>query len=363
MKKVYCFLFFVSLFVLVSISTASAQGVKVGGYLQTWFLSQQNEGYVNNPGVEQGTSGFRIRRARLSFKSELSEIFSVESWVEFADVQRALLDLKAIAKIAPELTVTVGQFIPPTQMNETANLLSSNLPFYEISDIASKLTSYMGHDSYRDVGIMVGGTINKMFKYGVYYGNGNGRFGYANTNIINRKFGQGLMGMRLDVEPVKGLTVGAHYSINKQDSINTGTAAAPVFSSKDRSSFSFNAEANDLGLKGLLARFEYGNGKIDEILKNAKTEYDGWYATLGYKVIPELQVLFRYDTYNETLKSTKGLADVTGKAKNMTFGTTYFFMKDNTDIVKIGLNYNIRKEESVDLRNNIFVLWTQFRIK
>lgn len=361
MKKVYCILFFVSLFVLVNIGTASAQNLKFGGYFQTWFLSQQNEGYTANPGVEQGTSGLRIRRARLNFKTDLNEIFSIESWLEFADVQKALLDFKGIAKIAPEFVVTVGQFIPPTQMNETANIASSKIPLYERSDIAIKLSGYMGHDSYRDVGLMVGGTVEKIFKYGVYYGNGNGRFNYAGTNIINRKFGQGLIGARVDVEPVKGLFVGAHFSVNKQDSINMGTAAAPALSTRDRSSFSFNVGTDGFGLPELYTQFEYGNGKIDEILKNAKTEYNGWYATVGYKVIPALQFLFRYDTYKETIKSTKGLADAVGENKNITFGATYYFYKEKTELVKIGLNYESRKEDPVDYKNNIFVLWTQFK--
>lgn len=361
MKRAYCVLILVSLMVLININTANAQGVKVGGYLQTWFLNQENDGYANRSDIEQGVSGFRIRRARLNFKTDLNEVFSVDTWLDFADVQKALLDLKAIAKIAPEFIVTVGQFIPPTQMNETANIPSSKIPFYELSDVALKLSGYMGHDSYRDVGLMVSGTINNIFKYGAYYGNGCGRFGYAQTAIFNRKFGNGLMGLRLDVEPVKGLFVGGHFSINKQDSVNTGSTAAPVISTKDRSSFSLNAGTDGFGLPELYTQFEYGNGKIDEILKNAKTEYNGWYATVAYKVIPTLQLLFRYDTYKETIKSTKGLADAVGENKNITFGATYYFYKEKTELVKVGLNYESRKEDPVDYKNNIFVIWTQFK--
>ena len=361
MKKLYVVLFFVLLLVITLIQSVNAQEVKVGGYLQTWFLNQQNDGYINRPDIEPGVSGFRIRRARLNFKSDLNEVFSIDTWLDFADVQKALLDLKAIAKISPEFVVTIGQFIPPTQMNETAIISSSKIPFYELSDVALKLSSYMGHDSYRDVGIMVSGSIKNIVRYGAYYGNGCGRFGYAGTAIFNRKAGQGLMGLRVDVEPVKGLVVGGHFSINKQDSTNTGTAAAPVIATKDRSSFSFNLGSDGFGLPALYTQFEYGNGKVDEISKNTKTEYNGWYATVGYKVIPALQLLLRYDTYKETLKSTKGLADVTAQANNVTVGATYYFFKEKVDIVKLGLNIEARNEDPVDLKNNIVVFWTQFR--
>jgi len=361
MRKLSRFLITVAILLFFCGVSVNAQGVKVGGYVQTWFLSQQNEGYAARPDIEDGVSGFRIRRARLNFKTDINEIFSINAWLEFSDVQKALLDFKASAKICPELIVSVGQFMTPAQMNETSNILSSKIPFYDRSDISLKLSNYMGHDSFRDVGMMAGGTIEKVLNYGIYYGNGNGRLNYAGTTIINRKFGQGLIGGRLDFEPVKGLVIGGHYSINKQDSVNTGTTAAPSISSKDRSSFSFNIGSDGFGLPALYTQFEYGNGKVDEILKNSKTEYNGWYVTLAYKVIPALQVLFRYDAYKETVKSTKGLADVTGENKNITAGLNYYFFKENAEIVKIGLNYESRKEDPTDLRNNIFVLWTQFK--
>ncbi|HLP18612.1 MAG TPA: hypothetical protein VK470_20305, partial [Bacteroidota bacterium] len=63
--------------------TVSHAQVKFGGYMQNWFINQQNE--VANKNLEQGVSGFRIRRARLNAKTELSDVFSVDSWFEFSD--------------------------------------------------------------------------------------------------------------------------------------------------------------------------------------------------------------------------------------------------------------------------------------
>ncbi len=326
--------------------------VKFAGYMQNWFINQQN--VVSDKNLEQGVSGFRIRRARLNAKAELNDVFSVETWFEFADKDNILLDFKAVAKLSPAAIVTVGQFITPVQTYESSRQSSSSILFYELSDVAVALSTNMGHGNYRDVGVMVGGQLS-IVTYGIYMGNGTGRFNYAGSastlSINNRKLGDGLMGGRVDVEIVKGLTVGGHYGINKQDSVS-GSAYGTKPVSYDRNSYSANLLLDGFGIPALYAYASVSGGQVNE----AKTTYDGIVAAVGYKVLPELQLLARYDTYN----STVGTA-ATQKKNNTTVGVLYYLFKEKTEIVRLGLDYEMRKEEPIEVNKDMVVLWAQFK--
>ncbi len=340
----------VSAIVVLSLlrTTVSHSQVKFAGYMQNWYINQQN--VVADKNLEQSVSGFRTRRARLNAKAELNDVFSVESWFEFADKDNILLDFKAMAKISPAAIVTVGQFITPVQSYESSRQSSSAILFYELSDVAIALSNNMGHSSYRDVGMMVGGKL-AMVTYAVYMGNGTGRFNYAGTTIMNKSVGAGLMGGRVDVEVVKGLSLGGHYGINKQDSV-AGTAYTPSPRSYDRNSYSANLLLDGFGLPDLYVYASVNGGQVNE----AKTTYDGIVASAGYKVIADLQLLARYDTYN----STVGTA-VTQKKSNITVGGLYYFFKEKTEIVRLGLDYEMRTEEPTEVKNDMVVLWAQFK--
>jgi hypothetical protein len=361
MKKL--FYLFIAIFIMSLFTVqANAQDIKLRGYLHNWItFSQQRDALTNHPGVEAGDWGFRVRRARIGFKVDINDFLAVNALFDFADPSKTLLDFAGIIQPYPELVFTVGQFIAPGQMYETAILGSTRIPFYERSDISIKLANNMGLDSYRDVGIMIGGTIASAanLKYAAYMGNGYGRLlfqGDKAGNILNRKFGQGFLAFRADVEPIKGLIVGAHYSTNKQDSVVTElTSPKPL--SKDKSSFSFNIVEEGLGLPEISASFEYGAGTMKEV--TPKIDYDGLNFTVGYKITPLLQVLFRYDTYNEKKDITTTPNET--KAKNTNFGVNYYFFKEKLEVMRIGLDYVIRKEEPIESDNNLLVLWMQVR--
>lgn len=345
---VLCFMFLVSSF-------SYSQDMKIGGYMQTWLtLDQQTTGVAGSKEVEESTSGFRIRRARLNFKTDINETFGINTWFEFAEASRNMLDFYATIKLAPELTFWVGQFITPAQAYETAKLASSKIDLYELADISLKLSSNMGHNSYRDVGIMATGKFD-FLEYSAYYGNGNGRFFYASNNILNRKFGDGLFGLRLDATPTKGLSIGAHYSVNSQDSVMVNDPISSVKSKiqRDRSSYSVNLVTNDFGIPNLFSTIVYAAGKVED---GTKIDYNGITATLGYKVTPVIHVIGRYDTYNEEKPNT-----VDYKTNSIVLGISYLFFKEKTEIAKIGLNYQIRNEDPVELDNNTLLLWFQVK--
>jgi hypothetical protein len=354
-KLLLCLTLIVMMF--FTFQNVDAQDIKVSGYMQTWLtLNQQTTAVANHPDIEESSSGFRIRRARLSFKSDINETFGVNTWFEFADGTRNLLDFYVTAKVSPELMFTIGQFITPCQSYETAKLSSSKIPLYELSDISTKLSSNMGHDSYRDVGMMISGAFD-IVKYSAYYGNGNGRLLFATNHILNKNISDGLYGLRLDVEPQKGLNFGVQYSINNQDSayIKDPVTSVSGIKYRDRSSFSVDLFTEGFGIPELFSSIGYSVGKIKD---GTPLDYDGLTATIGYKITPAVQVIGRYDTYNQKNDTPNAIEY---KTNGITFGANYLFFKEKNEIVKLGLNYQIRNEDPVETDNNTLLLWMQVK--
>jgi hypothetical protein len=294
-------------------------------------------------------SGLRIRRARIGVRGDLSEVFSINTMLDFTSASNNLVDFALIAKVSPELVFTVGQFIAPLQLYETGRLSSSSITIYEVSNVSRNLSENMGFNSYRDVGIMVSGAFANMVKYYAYYGNGQGRLVFAGTNILNRKLSDGLYGLRLEIEPAKGLSIGAQYSINSQDNVNTSSGI--VF--RDRNSFSADIVTQGFGLPFLSAILSYGMGEV----KDLNYDYNGLSATLTFDITKQFQAVGRFDTYNQ--KPTIDGANESDY-NNIVFGVNWYYFKDNSEIFKIGLDYHI-KNETIEVDNNALLLWTQVK--
>ena len=335
--------------------SANAQSVKVGGFLQTWiFLNQETTAPSQYPDIDiaESTSGIRARRARLTTNATLNEIFGANVTVEFATASRALIDFAVTAKIAPELMFTLGQFVAPCQMYETGKLPSTKLILYELSNISMNLSSMMGFDGYRDVGIMVSGNINNMFRYYAYYGNGTGRLFYAGTDILNKRLSDGLYGARLEVEPIKGLSIGGHYSINKQDNVYTTSSG---LLNMDRNSYSIDLVTEGFGLPFLSTIISYGVGQLKDNSPHTLNN-NGLSATLMFNVTKQIQLTGRFDyiKYNYATYN----AD---KLNNVVFGANWYFYKDDSEIFKIGIDYHIRNERNYDATSNALLIWTQVK--
>ncbi len=351
MKKSVLYLSILLLYLLFSSTVMDAQTptMKIGGYVQNWLvLREGTEGVPNAPAPY--TSGFRIRRARLGFKGDISEMFGYNVLLEFANSQNILLDFATTAKLDPAFNVTLGQFIPPTQMYETSTISSANTECLEISDIATTVNTTMNLDSYRDVGLMASGNID-ILKYGMYFGNGQGRFNYASrTGIVSRKFGDGLLGSRIDIEPLKNFTIGGHYAQNKQKSVVVST-----LKKFDRQTYSAVIGMSDIS--GVTIRAEYAGGKNKDLSTN-ESSFTGCYALFAYKFIPQIQCVIRYEWMEE-----KSVGPVTTEHETLVFGGTYFFMKDDKEIVKLQLNYFARLESSPSpsIDNDLFLAGLQIR--
>jgi hypothetical protein len=334
MKSLAIYLTTIIIVLILSSAMVKAQTptIKIGGFVQNWLILREGtEGIANAPAPY--TSGFRIRRARLGFTGDLSELFSYKILLEFAGSQNVLLDFATTVKLDPAFNLTVGQFIPPTQMYETSTISSSNTECLDISEIGSMVYTTMNLDSYRDVGLMALGSVD-IVKYGAYFGNGLGRFNYASrTGIDSKKIGDGLMGGRIDVEPIQSVIIGGHYALNKQESMN-GTSLKKI----NRQSYSAVVSLNNI--TGLTLRAEYAGGKNKD---NAAVDssFTGYYILFGYKVIPQVQVVFRFEQMKETTRNPLAL-----ERSTFVIGGTYFFMKDEKEIARVQLNYFARMESS-----------------
>lgn len=320
--------------------------LKVGGYLQTWLILNQHQETADG---DQDTWGYRIRRARLTAQADITDMFRVDSWVEFSGAQPQLLDFILDIRISPEFNLRLGQFRPAGQMYKTGMLSSSRLTFYERPAIASRLSSIMGYDAFRDIGIQAMGSSGPLW-YGFHILNGMGRFTQAGTNITSRDFGGGLYGGRIDINPLDGLIFGGHFSMNKQSNVvRDGSAPYDI----DRISYSIRIVTDDLGIPGLFSQLEAGGGRVDD---TQRFDFSGWYLQAGYRINPSWSVLARYDYYSENPETGPAIEE-----DNLTLGVIYYWMQNNREIIRAGANFAIGDSEPGAFARQIFLLWFQIR--
>jgi len=347
LKKIAQVFIFASFITVFFASDANAQAeLRLGGYFQSWLIFNQHQ---ELPGDDLENWGFRIRRARLTAQTNITDVFDVATWIEFAGSQPHLLDFMVHARFSPEFNVRIGQYRPPTQMYDTGILSSSQLLFYERPVISSRLSGIMGHDAFRDIGIMAMGRSGPIW-YGFHVGNGMGRFHQAGTTVSSRDFGGGLFGGRVDISPIDGLTFGGHFSINNQsDVVRDGSQPYDI----DRRSYSIRFATNNLGIPGLFSQFELGGGSADD---TSVFDFSGYYFQAGFRISPEWTVLARYDYYKED-----PAVGATIEEDNITLGALYFWNKDGREIIRIGTNYSFGERDPGGFGRNILLLWFQIR--
>jgi hypothetical protein len=327
---------------------ADAQAkLNVGGYMQTWLVLNEHQ---ERAGDDYDTWGFRIRRARLTAQADITDVYSVTTWLEFAGPQANLLDFFVAGKFSTLFNLRVGQFRPPAQTYDTGILSSARLIFYERPLITTRLAGIMGYDAYRDIGAMVYGSTDKLW-YGVYLGNGLGRFTHAGSNILSRDFSGGVYGGRFDFTPADGLTIGVHLAFNSQQNVVVGGGAPYDI---DRLSYSVRLAADNLGFtEKIFTQFEYAGGNVDD---TNEYDFNGWYLEAGYKLYPRFHLLARYDTYRETYS-----VGTDSDADNVTVGIIHYHMHEGKELIRSGINYSFGQSNPGSLNRHAFILWFQIR--
>lgn len=353
--------------------SASAQiKLDVGGYMQNWYIANQStdvltpsQGFLGVFGSEKiETQGFRIRRARISARGSIGDRFSTTTWIEFAGSTPSLLDFYLDAHIRPWFNLRLGQFMTPGQAYDTSRLVSTKLIFYERAPITTTLSDGMGYSAFRDVGIMAYGQHGRLW-YGVHVGNGSGRFNYAGSNITERKTGGGLYGARMDWELFDGFTLGSHVATNQQRNVvQSGSDPFDI----DRTSWSFRAVTNNLGIDGLFSQIEYMSlvGKDDNhgvnLSINGDYKLHGFYAEMGYRITRKWYLVGRFDEMVEK-PGQDGLTQTWSRygQNNYTVGISRYIFDGNSELARVHLNYSFGESGPIDLDNSILVAVFQLR--
>jgi hypothetical protein len=343
--------------------------LEVGGYLQTWYIYQKQDVLYPSMGnlpvlnvQTEETSGFRIRRARLTAKGSLNETFSVSSWVELATETPSLLDFYATAEISKTLNLRAGQIMMPGQSYDTSRRFSSKLPFFERPGITTKVSGLMGYDAFRDIGLMAYGQVGKLW-YGVQISNGLGRFQQAGSSFSERDFGSGLYGGRIDFDVIDGFEIGGHFSTNQQRSlVQNGSEPIDI----NRNSWSLRASLDDILIQEFYAQIEYIHFKVDDeswgLITGSDNRYrlSGFYTEAGYRITQNWHLLGRYDEMNEN--PDQSISNATDShSTQYTLGVTRFIRDDQKEIARIQMNYSFGESGPMNLDESILVLALQVK--
>lgn len=300
-------------------AAAAGRKIKLSGYTQVRYRQDES---INDT--------FDIRRARLDFKSDVTERFDYRLQVDFAGTSAKLLDATIGYKINPAAKLLLGQFKVPFSQE---NLISS--PKLEtinrsqaVEALVARGKDVIGNQNGRDTGIQVGGTVSS-FDYAAGVFNG---AGINATDGNERKD----LAVRLVYHPTDALSLGTSV-YNGRYTKSTAEAAAV----RNRTGYEFAYIADPLSLKG-----EYIKG-VDN-----STNKDGWYLQLTYFLLPKtLQGALKYDVYDSDTSKTKTESGVT------TWGVNFFFSK----WAFLQVNYELKSESGTQIANN--ALSSQFTLQ
>ncbi len=298
---------------------AAGKPLQLSGYTQFRYQSFQQTNKID---------GADLRRVRLDLKGTIASGWDYRLQLDFA-VSPKLVDGYINFTLDDYLKITAGQFKIPISLE---NLTSSQkLESIDRSQVVEALTArgsdVLGNQNGRDIGLQLNGNIIKIeeqYLFDYYLGVFNG----AGINSGDKNKPKDFAG-RIILHPFKEIDIGGSY-YNGYDVWGTPEKA--------RARVRYGAELKFV-YKSLGIAAEYLSGEDGSIKKN------GWYALIGYYIIPKkLQPIIKLDSYNPN-KELTGLV-----SKAYTFGVNYFF----NEWAKIQVNYILKKEETVEINNDVF---------
>ncbi len=301
-----------------------SRALQISGLVQARYQGFEQTG-VNN--------SFDLHRARLDAKGNITDKWSYEVYTEFAATTK-LLDAYTAYQIADYLKFTAGQFkIPFSYESLTPD---SQLEFIDRSQViealAGRSKDVIGNQNGRDIGAQVSGSFVKLnnrylfdYTFGVF--NGAGYDVTADNN--NHKD----IAARLGLHPIKGLDFGGSLYSGEDIPLATTKVPNPVTQARNRYGIDGRYVTGPLSITA-----EYARGTDGSIHR------DGWYAQAGYFIIPKIQLVAKYDTYDPNKVVT------TDRTKIYTGGFNFIFNK----WTKLAVDYLDRREETAtQVKNNI----------
>ncbi len=363
------------------LSRTAGDSLHVSGYVQMWGtlheeLENGSRQLVTKDEAQQSASGFSIRRARFSIRSNLwSDRIAARVGLKL-EQNIALLDCYALVRFGDCLNLFLGQMkIPSTYEVQTA---STELDFISRTTISRNITDWSlaryppgfksvivtrTKSNLRDLGIALKGNLwGDTLRYFAMVGNGLGANWYIggkeNEQFADANgFGELFYAARLDVRPLQWVTVGGHYSVNNHDNMRVQGEKGAVIDLRRKSMSADMALALPyrISASGMVA-----GGVIDDDVFYEDGKQDYVYSGYEMKVLGSiiedlLEAGVRFDNYTYEINESGDRI----KENHWTFGVTYHFK----DVFKCQLNYVWKKTEErdePDRKDNILFMNFQF---
>jgi hypothetical protein len=301
-----------------------SRALQISGLVQARYQGFEQTG-VNN--------SFDLHRARLDAKGNITDKWSYEVYTEFATTTK-LLDAYTAYQIADYLKFTAGQFKIPFSYESLTS--DSQLEFIDRSQViealAGRSKDVIGNQNGRDIGAQVSGSfvkLNNRYLFDYTFGVFNGAGYNVTTDNNNHKD----IVARFGVHPIKGLDFGGSLYSGEDIPLATTKVPIPVTQARNRYGIDGRYVTGPLSITA-----EYAHGTDGSIHR------DGWYAQAGYFIIPKIQLVAKYDTYDPNKVVT------TDRTKIYTGGVNFVFNR----WTKLAVDYLDRREETAtQVKNNI----------
>lgn len=341
-KEIRIFLFLALITLFLAPNVYSQTDIRTGGFVKAWFLSGQTDDPNLGAGNPESVTGFRMRKTRLTLQADINPTFSTTTWFDFSGPDGILLDFFVDASFEDEFNLRVGQFIMPGQPFDTGRRLAVDMHFFDWPAVSLSLANLMGYDALRDVGVMAFGQVGNLW-YGVHAGNGLGRYSAAGTTFTARDGAGGMVGGRVDYDVADGLTLGTHYSLNRQDGVQSGVGD-PSYD-LNRSSYSFRLATDELFIPGVFTETEWMNVDVRDqsggfrLNEEGAFSMHGFYSKIGYRLNPEWSIHGRMDQSVQKPGQAGTTPGDRYRANLFTAGVTHYLMSDEGEYGRLLLNY------------------------
>jgi phosphate-selective porin OprO/OprP len=315
----------------------STRNINIGGAIQVRYQSLQEPGKAD---------GFDIRRARFDIKGNFSPEWEYRLQTDFA-INTKIIDAYFVYKPFDYLKITGGQFLIPNSLESTtSDSALETIDRAQISGLTGRNKDALGDQNGRDIGLQASGSLFKttsnryLLDYYLAYFDGQG------INIAADKNESKDIAARIVAHPYEFLDFGISYS-NGHDSWSTPAKNQDQI----RIGADISVNYNDFSLRAEYLQAQQGtyivNGVNRDLLK------DGWYAQVGYFVLPKkLQFVAKYDTFDPTKNNPKN--DITSF---YTLGANLY----PNSFVKFQVNYKHKSEQGFSINKDEIIAQLQLK--
>jgi len=315
----------------------SSRNINIGGAIQVRYQSLQEPGKAD---------GFDIRRARFDIKGNFSPEWEYRLQTDFA-INTKIIDAYFFYKPFDYLKITGGQFLIPNSLESTtSDSALETIDRAQISGLTGRNKDALGDQNGRDIGLQASGSLFKttsnryLLDYYLAYFDGQG------INIAADKNESKDIAARIVAHPYEFLDFGISYS-NGHDSWSTPAKNQDQI----RIGADISVNYNDFSLRAEYLQAQQGtyivNGVNRDLLK------DGWYAQVGYFVLPKkLQFVAKYDTFDPTKNNPKN--DITSF---YTLGANLY----PNSFVKFQVNYKHKSEQGFSINKDEIIAQLQIK--